>query len=179
MSAAVRSNGWIAWFARNPVAANLLMIAILALGLVTANGMRTEGFPEPAPRTINIVAAFQGASARDVEDGAAVKIEQALDGLEGIKEFSTTVTAHAATIAVTGVDGYDLNLLKDNIKARVDAINSFGAQLDTITITPAQEIDMVQSTSSSTRGSWRARLRSAATSQGMPVNAKRRSRLHI
>ena len=50
MTVPARSEGWIGWFARNSVAANLLMLIILAMGLVTGIGMRTEGFPADPPR---------------------------------------------------------------------------------------------------------------------------------
>lgn len=133
-----RPSGWVAWFARNPVAANLLMAALLLLGGMTAMTIRTDGFPEPAPRQIVVTVAFQGASARDVETGAAIKVEQALNGLEGIKKIDTTVTASAAVVSVTSIDGYPLTELKTNVQARVDAITSFPSQVDTITVTAAQ-----------------------------------------
>ena len=131
--------GWIAWFAYNPVAANLLMIGILLLGLTTAVGMRTEGFPAEAPRTVSITVAFDGASPRDVEEGAAVKVERALNGLEGIKKITSTVSSEAATISVQARDGYSLTKLKEEVQSRVDAITGLPAQVSRTTVAAEQE----------------------------------------
>lgn len=126
--------GWIAWFAHNPVAANLLMITILLLGLTTALNIRTEGFPPEAPRTITVTVGFDGASPQDVEEGAAIKVEQALNGVAGIAKISSTVTANEAMISVDSVDGYSLDKLKEDIETRVNAITSFPAQVTRTTV---------------------------------------------
>ena len=54
------NSGWIGWFARNPVAANLLMLLLLGVGVITALQMRTEGFPASAPRNITVTIDFEG-----------------------------------------------------------------------------------------------------------------------
>lgn len=133
------TKGWIAWFAHNPVAANLLMVTLLVMGLTTGLTMRTEGFPASAPRTVTVTVGFDGASPRDVEEGAAIKVEQALNGVEGIKKITSTVTASSATIAVQSIDGYALDRLNDDIQSRVNAITTFPAQVDTTTVTAEQE----------------------------------------
>ncbi|WP_170337174.1 efflux RND transporter permease subunit [Ruegeria arenilitoris] len=134
-----QDKGWIAWFARNPVAANLLMVTILVMGLTTGLNMRTEGFPASDPRTVTVTVSFDGASPSDVEEGAAIKVEQAISGVAGIKEVTSTVTASEATVSVRSVDGYSLDRLKDDIEARVNAINTFPAQVDQTTIAAEQE----------------------------------------
>ncbi len=131
--------GWIAWFIQNPVAANLLMIILLIVGGLTLIDMRTEGFPEPSPRTVSINVLFAGGSPEDVEEGAAIKIEQALKGIEGVRRISSTVTDSKATISVQAKDGYLISTLKDNIKIRVDAISTFPAQIESVIITEEQE----------------------------------------
>ena len=68
-----RLDGWIAWFARNPVAANLLMITLLVVGWWTFTDMRTEGFPRLAPDTVDVEITYNGGSPELVEEGAAVR----------------------------------------------------------------------------------------------------------
>lgn len=131
--------GWIAWFAYNPVAANLLMVTLLVIGFITLANLRTEGFPEPSPNTVTVSVDFEGGSPENVEEGAAIKIEEALNGIEGVFRISTKVTSDNATVSVVGKDGHDVSKLKDDVKARVDAITSFPAQVDSIVITEAQE----------------------------------------
>ncbi|KPD10613.1 efflux RND transporter permease subunit [Phaeobacter sp. 11ANDIMAR09] len=134
-----QAKGWISWFARNTVAANLLMLIILSMGLITGMNMRTEGFPADAPRNVTITVNFEGASPEDVEEGAAVKVEQALNGLQGIKQIISTITADAAITTVQGIKDYPLAQLKSDIKDRVDAITSFPAQVESTTIALEQE----------------------------------------
>ncbi|MGH1404004.1 MAG: efflux RND transporter permease subunit [Alphaproteobacteria bacterium] len=131
--------GWIAWFVYNPVAANLLMMTLLIVGYMTLLDIRTEGFPEPSPNVVSVSVDFEGGSPENVEEGAAIKIEEALNGIEGIYKVSTKITSDNATVSVAGNDGYPLGKLKDDVKARVDAITSFPAQVDSIVISEAQE----------------------------------------
>jgi len=133
------SKGWIAWFAYNPVAANLLMITLLVVGFITLFDLRTEGYPEPPPNTVAVSVDFEGGSPENVEEGAAVKIEEALSGVEGVYHISSLITSNNATISIVGNDGYPIKKLKNDVKARVDTITSFPAQVDSIVITEAQE----------------------------------------
>lgn len=135
----VKAKGWIAWFVYNPVAANLLMITLLIVGFMTLSDIRTEGFPEPSPNTITVSVDFEGGSPENVEEGAAIKIEEALNGIEGVYRIATSITSNNATVSVMGDDGYPLARLKDAVKTRVDAITSFPAQVDSVVITEAQE----------------------------------------
>ena len=76
--------GIIAWFATNPVAANLLMAILILLGVYTAFNIRTEAFPGFAPNSVSINVAYIGGSPSEVEEGVAIKIEESLEGLEGV-----------------------------------------------------------------------------------------------
>lgn len=135
--------GWVAWFARNPVAANLLMAILLVVGGLTVMDMRTEGFPAEAPRLVTVDVGFEGGSPEDVEEAVAVKIENALNGVAGIDKITSTVTADAANIVVLADVGYPVSTLKDDVKIRVDAISTFPAQVETIVITEEQEEDHI------------------------------------
>ncbi|MCG8568465.1 MAG: efflux RND transporter permease subunit, partial [Desulfobacterales bacterium] len=127
--------GWISWFAHNPVAANLLMVTLLIAGFATLGKIRTEGQPEPAPNTVSIQVNFEGGSPENVEEGAAIKIEEALNGMEGVYGIVSQITSDKAVISVKGKEGYPVGRLKDTVKTRVDAITSFPTQVDNIIIT--------------------------------------------
>lgn len=133
------SKGWIAWFAYNPVAANLLMFSLLIVGFFTLSDLRTEGFPEPSPTSVTVSVDFDGGSPENVEEGAAIKVEEALNGIEGVYRISTLVTSDNATVTIIGNDGYPVADLKEDVKARVDAISTFPEQVDSVVITEAQE----------------------------------------
>ncbi len=115
----------IAWFTCNPVAANLLMFFLLAAGLTTALNIRTEAFPAFPPNSVSVDVTFIGGTPEEVEEGVTVKIEEAIEGVEGIKEINSSVSGSGTSVNVTMVEGYDLKTLKDDIKLKVDAITSF------------------------------------------------------
>ncbi|MFK8011420.1 MAG: efflux RND transporter permease subunit [Marinicellaceae bacterium] len=122
--------GIIAWFANNPVAANLLMGVLILLGVFTGLNIRTEAFPGFAPNSISINVTYIGGSPSEVEEGVAIKIEESLEGLEGVKEITSQVSSNSAQVSVTAEEGFDLKELKDEIKLRVDSITNFPDQAE-------------------------------------------------
>ncbi|MCG8456199.1 MAG: efflux RND transporter permease subunit, partial [Holophagales bacterium] len=100
-----------AWFARNPVAANLLMVLLLLAGLFTVSEMRIESFPRIPPRSITISVVYPGATAVQVNEGVTEKIEQALEGLPGVRRTYSTSIEGLASVAVERTSGYDLQRL--------------------------------------------------------------------
>ena len=139
MSGGDRDGGWIAWFVRNPTAANLLMVTLLAVGGMTLAEMRTEGFPEPAPNEVTVTLRLDGGSPEDIEEGAVVKIEKALDGVEGAKKIVSSISEEEATISIKGRDGYPVSDLKDGVRTRVDAISTFPVRLERVVVAEARE----------------------------------------
>ncbi|EPP4135616.1 TPA: efflux RND transporter permease subunit [Vibrio vulnificus] len=118
------SQGVIAWFVRNTVAANLLMLLILVAGISTLLNIRIEGFPQIPPNNVTIKVGYTSGSATSAEEGIAVKIEEALQGVEGIKTIQSLSDGEGVTVTVTRTSGYNLDLLYRDIKAKVDAISS-------------------------------------------------------
>lgn len=133
-----RPQGILAWFVHNPVAANLLMLAILILGLCSALIIRTESFPSFPPNTITIFVPFPGGSPQEVEEGVAIKIEEALNGVDGIKKISSAIDENGASVTINKNDGYSLARLKDDVKLRIDSISSFPVQAEKVVISEEQ-----------------------------------------
>ncbi len=115
----------IAWFARNGVAANLLMLVIMLAGGLALFTVKRELFPEFSLDTVVVRVPFLGASPEEVEELVVIRIEEALQGLSGIKEMTSTASEGVGSVAVTVNKGYSVAKLKDEIKTRVDAIPSF------------------------------------------------------
>lgn len=116
----------IAWFARNAVAANLLMAVIVGLGLnATFSRIPMEVFPAIERNVITIVAVYRGATPAEVEKGATIRIEEAIADLEGIAKTESTALEGVANIIVELEDGYNPRDLLDDIKGRVDGISTF------------------------------------------------------
>lgn len=118
-------NGIYAWFARNGVAANLLMLSILAGGLMTAFSLKMEVFPEFEADLITVSVNYLGAAPEEVEEAVCVRIEEAIQDLEGIKKLSATASEGVGTVTIEVRSGYDTRKLMDDVKTRVDAIDTF------------------------------------------------------
>lgn len=118
-------HGMIAWFARNPVAANLLMVVILASGLYSiSNRIPLEVFPDIELDLIGINISYPGATPAEVEEGLSIRIEEAIQDLEGIEQLVSLSREGSALINVEVDQGYDPRILLDDVKSRVDAINT-------------------------------------------------------
>jgi multidrug efflux pump subunit AcrB len=120
--------GMIAWFARNDVAANLLMVTLLGLGAwgLTAK-IPLEVFPAFELRTVVVRVPFPGATPAEVEEGITVKIEEAVQDLDGIKTLRSAAVENLGTVTIEVDNRMDPRELMNDVKARVDAIATFPA----------------------------------------------------
>ena len=121
----------IAWFARNHVAANLLMITLLVLGLLSlSQRIPLEVFPTLDPERININVTLRGATPQETEEGIAIRIEEAIQDLEGIEQITSNSSEGSASVTAEVESGYDPRQLLADIKSRVDAINTFPVEAE-------------------------------------------------
>lgn len=112
----------ISWFARNPVAANLLMAVILLAGFATAMDLRTEGFPSLPPKAVTITVVNDSGSSKANEEGIALKIEEALRGLVGVKRITSTSTPSMTTVRVEKTSSQSLQVLAENVRSKVSGV---------------------------------------------------------
>jgi len=120
----------IAWFAHNSVAANLLMICLLAGGLFTALTITKEIQPRIETNYVTVSVPYRGGTPRDVEQGVLIKIEEAIQDLEGLREIISTAREGSGTVTVEVDADYDVLEVLDNIKGRVDSISTFPAETE-------------------------------------------------
>ena len=121
------SRGPVAYMARNGVAANLLMFFILAGGLFALRGLVQEVFPEVSLDRINIAVPYPGATPDEIEESIIVKIEEQIEGVEGIKQIRSTASEGRASVVAELNLGEDVSRALDDIKARIDRIQTFPA----------------------------------------------------
>ena len=130
-------HGMIAWFARNPVAANLLMVLIIGAGIYSLfNRIPLEVFPDIELDIVSVRVSYPGATPSEVEEGLSIRIEEAIQDLEGIEQIQSRSAEGSAVINVEVAQGYEPRILMEDIKARVDAINTLpdGAERPTVSI---------------------------------------------
>ncbi|PIE45211.1 MAG: hypothetical protein CSA45_04045 [Gammaproteobacteria bacterium] len=135
------------WFIHNPVSANLLMMGILLGGLYMVGffglgGMVSklplEAFPLIETNTVTVSASLNGSTPEDVETGVTNKIEEALQGVQGVDKMISRSTATVADVSVSAVADYDVGQLLDDVKMRVDSIGSLPAEVEKIIVAKNQ-----------------------------------------
>ena len=115
----------IAWFARNPVAANLMMVFIMVSGLLATTTVKEEVFPEVELDRIGIQVPYLGAAPEEVEEGVVIRIEEAIQGVDGIKEIQSTASEGNASVMVELELGADARWVVDEVRSNIDAITTF------------------------------------------------------
>ncbi|WP_147820605.1 efflux RND transporter permease subunit [Salidesulfovibrio onnuriiensis] len=117
--------GPIAWMAGNSVAANLLMVVLLVGGLAMGLHIKQEVFPEFSEDTVSVSVSYPGASPEEVEQGIVLAIEEAVMGLDGVKEVTSTASEGSASVTIEALESANLQKLAQDVKTEVDRISSF------------------------------------------------------
>ena len=123
-------NAMIAWWARNSVAANLTMVFIVVSGVIAVFTVTEETFPEIELDRINIQVAYLGAAPEEVEEAVCIRIEEAIQGIDGIKQIQSTASEGMGTVIVELELGADARKVVDDIKSTVDAITTFPVETE-------------------------------------------------
>ncbi|WP_341325514.1 efflux RND transporter permease subunit [Methylotuvimicrobium sp. KM2] len=117
--------GPVAWMAGHSVAANLAMVVCIIGGLLFLNNIRQEVFPDFEIDSVSISVAYPGASPEEVERGIVLAIEDAVGGLDGIKQITSSAKENAGTVTVEALRGTDLQKFTQDIQKEVDRITTF------------------------------------------------------
>lgn len=126
--------GLIAWFARNSVAANLLMIFILLGGLLTINTINKQMFPQVKINWISYSAPYPGAAPQEVEEGITIKIEEALETVQGLKRVITYSNRNFSNGWFEVDLDYEPQVVLEEVKSAIDSIASFPDGMERIKI---------------------------------------------
>ncbi len=120
----------IATGVQNPVYANMLMVVLAAGGLVAARTLVRETYPEFSLDRISITVAYPGASPPEVEQGVCRKIEEALQGLAGLKLVWSRAEENSALVVVELNERVDARMMMLDIKDLVDRIDTFPPEVE-------------------------------------------------
>jgi len=132
-----RPTSLLAWFASNPVAANLLMILIIIGGIVGFRVMDKEVFPRFSPRQIDIMAAYPGAGPLEIEESVCVRIEEAIVDMPGVKRLDSAIREGECTVGVSILPDYDQEQIINSLHGRIQNIPRLPKNLEKIDIQPA------------------------------------------
>lgn len=134
MSDTTQSRGLIAYFAHNPVAANLIMIFIIVMGVASYFFIQRQMFPNIEINYIHITADYPGASPQEVEESILVKVEEAIKDVSGIESVVSTARRGYGRVAIEVDVGEDLNLVLDRVKQKVDALSNLPGNMEPLTV---------------------------------------------
>jgi len=128
--AAKKSKGPLAWFIRNAVAANVLMIILVLGGLSQLRTIKQEVFPGFDLDIVMVQLLYNGAGPEEVERGAILVVEEAVRSMDGVKEINSTARENFGVVTVALKSGEDSQQRLAEIKAAVDRIVSFPADME-------------------------------------------------
>ena len=117
--------GPIAFMAGNPIAANLLMLGILAAGFASLAALEREAWPTLPFYTMEVSMAYPGASPEEVEESIVVKIEEQVEALDDVKTVRSVAAPGMASVAIEVKSGTDMDRALDEIESAVGRIQSF------------------------------------------------------
>ena len=117
--------GMIEWFARNSVAANLMMVFIIVSGILATTNVREEVFPEIELDRIQVEVPYLGAAPEEVEEAVNVRIEESIQGIDGIKQIQSTASEGMGSVMIELDLGADARRVVDEVKSNIDAITTF------------------------------------------------------
>lgn len=133
------NQGLIAWFARNHVAANLLLVFVCVLGFYAISILKKETFPTFALDMIEIGVPYPGAGPEEVEKGILIKIEESLTAIQGIEELRAIAQEGYGRVYVSVDQTYELSEVTDQVKLAIDRIVTFPVDAERPYITQREQ----------------------------------------
>lgn len=128
----------IRFFSKHPTAANLLMLALLILGLSSLSSIKRETFPEFSPPYIMAAITYPGASPREVEESLCVRMEDSVDGLANIEETKCEAIEGSARLTLKLNEKADIGRMLVDVQTQINAINDFPDEIESPVV---QELD--------------------------------------
>jgi multidrug efflux pump subunit AcrB len=133
----------IRWFAAHSTAANLLLLLVLAAGLYAAPSLQRETFPDYRPVEARIEVAYRGASAADVEDAVCRRVQEALQGVDFLRELICVAQDNLASATATMAAGGDAIRFLNDIDTEINALTDLPTQAERPVVRELHRSDLV------------------------------------
>ncbi len=141
MTKHLHSRNLLAWFAANPVAANLLMLLIMSGGLLGIADVDKEVFPRFSPHQIVVNTQYPGAGTAEVEESVCVPIEEAIHDIPGVKHLHSEIRGDDCKIEVEILPDVPREQVMASVQSKVQGIAKLPKQLEKIQVLPADRND--------------------------------------
>ena len=120
----------IAWFVSNPVAANLLMMILIVGGLISVFQIRQEEMPPIELDMVSVSVPYLGAAPEEVENGVSLRIEEAMEGIQGIYRMTSSASEGNGTMILELEPDVNRIQTANEIKSQIDAISTFPVETE-------------------------------------------------
>lgn len=117
--------GLISYMARNSIAANLLMMILIGGGIYTMIYIQKEVFPQFQLDIVEVSVVYPGAAPSEVEMGILMPVEEAIRGVDGIEEITSTAREGSGTVVIELVTGTERMKAFQDIDQAVNRIRTF------------------------------------------------------
>lgn len=131
----------IQYFVKYSISADVLLLLIAIIGILSAINISRSQFPRVESREITIETTYVGASPSEVEKGITIKIEEEIDGLEGIKKVNSTSTENLSTVNIEIYSTFKIADVLSDVKNAIDRINTFPDDAETPVIYKKERVD--------------------------------------
>jgi multidrug efflux pump subunit AcrB len=123
-------NTMIEWFARNHVAANLLMVGVIVAGLLAYPTIKQSVFPDFELDYVSVTVVYPGASPEDIEKSITIRVEEEIQEVDAIDELTSSANEGATNVLIELEDGADMGKILDEIESKVDSITTFPTEAE-------------------------------------------------
>jgi multidrug efflux pump subunit AcrB len=123
-------NSIIKWMAEHPVAANLITVFVIAVGILSVTQMPQKTFPEFSLDAVSVSVSYLGASPLEIQDSIVRPIEDQLSGVDGIDSVTATISEGRGGVVVSFLRGENIAKKLDEIKTEIDRIRVFPDDAD-------------------------------------------------
>jgi multidrug efflux pump subunit AcrB len=123
-------NGLIEWWARNSVAANLLMVGIFVSGIIGFSSMEREMDPQVRFPGLEINVTWPGAAPQEVEEQIVARIEEAVSDMDEIEWVRSSSAEGYGGVYILAEQQVDFTQFMNDVKIRVDSISSFPRDIE-------------------------------------------------
>jgi len=117
--------GPIAWMTRHGVAPNLLMAVLLIGGFLMSLRIKQEVFPDFDLDMVTVTVPYPGASPEEVERGIVLVVEEAIRGVDGVKETSAIAREGVGSVTAELFEGVDEQKVYQEIQQEVNRVTTF------------------------------------------------------
>lgn len=135
----------ISYFARHPIAANLVLLAVVFLGFSVLSDMERESFPEFAASEVSVAVTYPGASASDVDEEICLVLDDALGAVNNLDELECLSVESRATATLTMAEGGDIGQFYNDVSSEVSSINDLPTDAEAPSVSILGQTEVIAS----------------------------------